>query len=69
MNFIYSGELRQQAVILFSGLSNANLDQMLACDICIQWLEGYWNNVGEEIQNFWTWEYRIESYEGLPIHC
>ena len=52
MNFIYSGELRQQAVILFSGLSNANLDQMLACDICIQWLEGYWNNVGEEIQNF-----------------
>ena len=46
MNFIYSGELRQQAVILFSGLSNANLDQMLPVTYGIEWLEGYWHNVG-----------------------
>ena len=52
MNFIHSAELRQQAVILFSELSYANLDEVLACDIGIEWLEAHWRNVGEEIQNF-----------------
>lgn len=52
MNFVRCDGLKQQAVILFSGLSNANLDQMLACDIWHGGARTHWHHVGEEIQNF-----------------